>query len=130
MRRLEQVISRLVVSWKLAPGWSVTQAMNIRPIRDQVLVRQDPKQEKVGSLFVPQGSEDYPNHGTILAVGPGTVTQGGQFVELTVSVGQRVLFKRRPNTALVPDAREDSGSEFKNLLMLRESDILAIVEES
>ncbi len=104
--------------------------MNIRPIRDQVLVHQDPKQEKVGSLYVPQGSENYPDYGTILAVGPGTVSQGGQFIELNVRVGERVLFKRRANTALVPDAREDSGSEFKDLLMLRESDILAVVEES
>lgn len=91
----------------------------IRPIKNRVLVRQDPPQDKIGIFYVPQGSENYPNYGTVEAVGPG-VTEN-------IKVGDRILFKRKPDSALNPDTREGK-SEFDGLLVLPEEYILAIVE--
>jgi chaperonin GroES len=122
MLRLNQVLFR-----KLATSLVGCLCMKIIPIKDQVLVRQDPKKDKVGSLFVPQGSEDYPNYGTVEAVGPGAVVNGRR-VEPSVKAGDRVLFKRKASSSLFPDAR-DGQSELRDFLMLREEDILAIVEE-
>ena len=106
------------------------QATLVRPINDQVLVRQDPPKDKIGSFYVPQGKEEYPPLATVLAIGPGAVNDHGVRIPLDVKVGDRVLFKRRPGTALVPDWREGDSLELgKNTLMLRESDIIGVVEE-
>lgn len=102
------------------------------PIKDQVLVRQDPPKEKVGSgvLFAPQGSEEYPPMGTVLKVGPGKVGPGGGRIPLDVKPGDRVMFKRKPGSALVPDAREGDERGWKDLLVLTEDDILLVLEPS
>lgn len=93
--------------------------MNIRPIKNRVLVRQEPPQDKIGTLYVPQGLEHYPNFATVVAIGPE--------VQSELKVGDRVLFKRKPDSALNPDTREGK-SEFDDLLVLPEENILAIVE--
>ena len=97
--------------------------IGIRPIRDQVLVRQDPPSERHSSgLYLPDSAvrdlqEDL---GAVLGVGPG-VTE--------VWPGDRVLFKRRPGSALVPDSRLGGDSEWIDVLMLREDDIIGIIED-
>lgn len=98
----------------------------IRPIRDQVLVKQDKPKEKLASgLFVPQGHrEAYEDFGTVIAVGPGRVSEGGTIIAPSVSPGDRVLFKRRPASSL-----EDMGPEFADMIMLKDDDILAVVYE-
>lgn len=94
----------------------------LRPIKDQVLVRQDAVPNKLHSgLYVPDAcarelQEDF---GVVLAVGPRVVD---------VRVGDRVLFQRRACTALIPDRRFPGPAEWKDLLMLRETDIVGVVE--
>jgi chaperonin GroES len=95
--------------------------MNIRPLRDQILVKQDPPKEKIGTLFVPQGKEEFENFGTVIAVGPGTIGQTGEIIPNSVKPGDRVLFKRRPASVL--------GEDFKDQVMLRDEDMLAVLEE-
>jgi co-chaperonin GroES (HSP10) len=68
-------------------------------------------------LFVPQGKEEYPNEGMVLGVGDKVVD---------VKVGDRVLFQRKPSSAVSPEARY--GDEFYGLLVLPEDHILAIME--
>lgn len=87
--------------------------MTIRPIRDQVLVKQDAVKEKLDSgIFLPQNSRDlYDDYATVIAVGPKVVD---------VKAGDRVLFKRRPASAL--------EGEWKDYLMLKEEDMLAVIE--
>jgi co-chaperonin GroES (HSP10) len=95
--------------------------MNPRPLQNRVLVKQDPPKDKIGSLYTPQGSEVYPEFGTVLAIGPKVVED--------IRVGDRVLFKRQADTALNPDAREGDAQGWKGLLMLREDAIIGIVTE-
>jgi co-chaperonin GroES (HSP10) len=100
----------------------------VRPIRDQVLVRQDPKENKVagGLLYTPEGSEHWPSTGTVEAVGPGLPNAP---MDEGLMPGARVLFQRRPASALHRDLGVGEPEEWKGLIMLRESDILGIIEE-
>lgn len=95
----------------------------IRPIRDQILVKQDkPKEKLANGLYVPQGSRDLQeDFGTVIAVGPGKVTINGVLVEPVVKAGDRVLFKRRPMSAL--------SSDWEDMLMLKDEDVLAVIDE-
>lgn len=95
----------------------------IRAIRDQVLVRQDRPAERLKSgLYVPDrcARELQDDFGTVEGVGPKV---------LDVRVGDRVLFRRRADTALIPDKREGGRPEWIDLLVLRESDIIGVVED-
>ena len=105
--------------------------MPITPIKDQIIIRQDAPKEKLDSgLYLPQGHRDlHDDFGTVLAVGPGRITSGGVRIPMEVKPGDRVLFKRRPASALVRDPREGGyPKEWENILVLREDDILGIVE--
>ncbi len=102
------------------------------PIRDQILVRQDPPNDRVGSglLYAPQGSEEWPPLGTVLRVGPGKWNREGTArVAPEVKPGDRVLFKRKPDSALVPDTREGDPNGWRDLVMLTEDYIIGIVED-
>ena len=103
----------------------------VRPIKDHVLIRQVEKVNKVGKLgliYAPDGSEEWPSIGVVEAVGPGHVVEGGAQIPPDVSVGDRVIFRRKPASALHPDVRE-FDSDLEGMLMLPESYILAIVED-
>lgn len=95
----------------------------LRPIRDQVIVRQDPPADRLkNGLYVPDSArrELYEDLGTVEGVGSNV---------LDVRVGDRVLFKRRPDSALIPDIREGGRDEWINLLVLREADIIGVIED-
>ena len=92
----------------------------IRPLNDHILVKQDaPKEKTVSGLILPQGKETYEDIGTIIRTGPGV-----NGIELSVKVGDRVLFKRRPGSHL-----GESNPDWKDLLMLKEEDVVAILED-
>lgn len=93
-----------------------------------MLIRQLPWQEKVGSLFIPQGHrEGYEDRGVVVAV--------GQKCDLDIQPGDKVIFKRMPATGLVPDWREGDPYDWKDLLCLKpdpktgEHPILAVYED-
>ena len=93
-----------------------------RPLGDRVLVRQEAPQEKIGSLYIPDVADKvYPPIGEILRLGPKVGPD-------CPPVGSRVLFKRRPSSALVQDDRvPDQNEDWKDMVMLREEDILGEV---
>ena len=96
--------------------------MKVKPLNDRVLVqRVEELQVTKGGIFIPDSAKEKPAEGKIIAVGPGKVNEQGKRVALSVKEGDRVLFGRY------------AGSEIKiegeDYLMMREEDILAIVEE-
>jgi chaperonin GroES len=110
----------------------IIEILRPRPIKDQVLIRQDQAETLVGKerrIIAPQGSEEWPSFGTVVAVGPGIIDGDGRRQEIPLKVGDRVLFKRKPESALNQDERIGARPEWHDLLMLRESYILAVVEE-
>ncbi len=91
----------------------------MRALGDTIIIAQDPPEKRAGLIHLPQGAERFGNLGTVLAVGP-KVGPG-------ISVGARIIFKRKPSSAISPEARE--GDEHYGILVLPEDFILALVEE-
>jgi co-chaperonin GroES (HSP10) len=99
------------------------------PSRGHVLVQQDAKQSQTKSgLHLPQGNETWPPVGTVVRLGLPERDSRGVEIEFDFSVGARVMFTRRPASALDPDSREGE-SEFKDLLVLKSSDIVGVITE-
>jgi chaperonin GroES len=95
-------------------------ADKIRPIGDRVVVKPSGKEEMTRSgIVIPDTAKEKPQEGSVIAVGSGKMLDSGQRVALEVKVGDRILFAKY------------GGTEFKlegeELLVLRESDILAIL---
>ena len=89
--------------------------MNIKPLADRVLVEPLEAETKTASgIIIPDTAKEKPQKGNIVAVGPGTKEN-----PVTVKVGDSVLYGKYSGTEL--------KLEGKNYLIMRESDILAIV---
>jgi chaperonin GroES len=93
----------------------------IQPLADRVVVQalEDSEQMR-GGLYIPDTAKEKPQQGTIIAVGPGKLSDEGARIEPDVKVGQRVLYGKYSGTEVTVD-----GEEF---LILRESDILAVIK--
>ncbi|MCB4203495.1 co-chaperone GroES [Deferribacteraceae bacterium V6Fe1] len=93
---------------------------NIKPLQDRVLVKRIEAEEKTASgIIIPDTAKEKPQEGEVIAVGPGKVLDNGTKVELTVKVGDKVLFSKYAGT----DVKID-GVEY---LIMREDDILGII---
>ena len=94
----------------------------IRPLDDRVVVEPLEQEEKTkGGIFLPDTAKEKPQEGKIVAAGPGKMLENGERGELNVKVGDVVLFGKYAGT--------DVRVEDKDLLIMRESDLLAKVEE-
>lgn len=94
--------------------------MNIKPLADRVVIKPIEQEEvKHGSIYIPDTAKEKPQEGTIVAVGPGKVTENGTKVAMEVKIGDKVLYGKYSGTE-VTVANE-------TYLIMRESDILAIV---
>ena len=95
--------------------------MTFRPLHDRVLVRRVEEDEKTaGGIIIPATAKEKPMQGEVIAVGPGARDESGKLVPLEVRKGDRVLFGKWSGTEVKFDGRE--------LLIMKESDILGIVE--
>ena len=94
---------------------------NFRPLYDRVLVKRVESEEKSsGGLFIPESAKEKPHQAEVIAVGTGRLTDKNETIELTVKVGDRVLFGKYAGDEIKLDGEDH--------IILRESDILAIVE--
>jgi chaperonin GroES len=97
--------------------------MSFRPLHDRVLVRRIESGENTAvGIIIPDTAKEKPQEGEILAVGPGVRDKDGNLVALDVKVGDHVLFAKWGGTDIKIDGEEH--------LILKESDILGIVEKS
>ena len=97
--------------------------VNLKPLADRVVVEPlEGEEVTVGGIVLPETAKEKPQKGTILAVGPGKRDDQGQLVPLDVAVGDVVLFAKYAGTEVKLDSDQ-------TVLVLRESDILAIVED-
>jgi len=91
-------------------------ALNIQPLGDRVVIEPAPAEEKTSSgIIIPDTAKEKPQQGVVLAVGNGKPDE-----PITVKVGDTVLYGKYGGTELKIDDKE--------LLMMRESDIFAIVK--
>ena len=90
--------------------------MNIKPLADRVLILPAPAEEKtIGGIIIPDTAKEKPLKGEVVAAGNGTKDE-----EMILKVGDTVLYGKYAGTEL--------EFEGKKYLMLRQSDVLAVVE--
>ena len=96
-------------------------AMKLKPLGSRVVV-EPLEQEEVtaGGIVLPETAKEKPQKGTVLATGPGDRDDKGNRIALDVAVGDVVLYAKYGGTEIKIDG--------KKLLILRESDLLAIIE--
>lgn len=95
--------------------------MAIRPLHDRVIVKRIDKERQTASgIVIPDTAAEKPEQGEVIAAGPGKRSSDGSVQPMQVKVGDRVLFgKYAGQTVKVND---------EEVLVLREDDILAIIE--
>ncbi len=93
----------------------------LKPLGDRVVVEPIEKDElSAGGIALPEAAKEEPQQGTVIAVGPGQRDGNGQRIEMDVTLGDKVLFARYGGSSLKHEGKE--------LLILREDEILAIIE--
>ncbi|MEZ4661437.1 MAG: co-chaperone GroES [Caldilineaceae bacterium] len=95
--------------------------MNLKPLGDRLVVRPTEQEEQTSSgLFLPETAKEKPQQGKVEAAGPGARKESGERIPMDVEVGDTVLYAKYAGTNIKINGKE--------LLILKESDILAIVE--
>jgi chaperonin GroES len=93
--------------------------LNVRPLRDRVLVKRlDEGEQKVGGIIIPDTAKEKPQRAEVVAVGSGRTLENGQRVPLTVKPGDKVLVGKWSGTEVKID-----GTEY---LIIKEDEILGI----
>ena len=93
----------------------------LRPLGDRILVKRVKEEERTkGGIIIPDTAKEKPQEGKVVSVGKGKRDDNGKLIPIEVKAGDKILFGKY------------SGSEFKlegeDLLILREDDILGIIE--
>ncbi len=95
--------------------------MQIKPLRDRLIVRRLNSEEKTkGGIFIPDSAKEKPQEGEIVAVGSGKILDDGRVLPLEVKKGDKVLFGKYAGSEVKVDGEE--------LLMMKEEDILGIIQ--
>lgn len=97
-------------------------ALKLRPLADRVVIEPVEREETFagGALILPETAKEKPQQGKIVAAGPGHLDEAGKRVAMEVKVGDQVLYAKYAGTEIKLDN--------KKLLILKESDILAVVD--
>ena len=94
--------------------------IKLRPLDDRVVVETlEAEQMTAGGIVLPDAAQEKPQRGKVIATGPGKLLDSGNRGELSVKIGDEVIFGKYGGSEV-----EVNGEEFK---ILRESDILAKV---
>jgi chaperonin GroES len=94
--------------------------VKVKPLADRVVVKATEEAETMrGGLYIPDTAKEKPQQGEVVAVGPGKLSDEGKRIEMELKVGDKVLYGKYSGTEVTVDA--------ENYLILRESDVLAIV---
>jgi chaperonin GroES len=95
--------------------------MNVRPLRDRILVtRLEEAEQRVGGIIIPDSAKEKPQQGKVVAAGRGRINDKGDVFPLDVKVGDTVLFGKYTGTDIKIDNVE--------YLILREEEILGVIE--
>jgi chaperonin GroES len=95
--------------------------MNVRPLRDRVLVtRLEEQEQRVGGIIIPDTAKEKPQQGKVVAAGSGRVNDKGVVQPLDIKVGDTVLFGKYSGTEI--------KIEGQDYLILRGDEVLGVVE--
>ena len=94
---------------------------SLKPLGSRVVIEPTEQEEvTAGGIVLPETAKEKPEKGKILSVGPGERDDEGKRIPMDVKVGDTVLYAKYAGTEI--------KVEGKKLLILKESDVLAIVE--
>lgn len=95
--------------------------LSFKPLGGRVLVEPMEQDEiTAGGIILPETAKEKPQEGKVLATGPGERDEDGKRIAMDVKVGDKVLFAKYSGTEVKMNG--------KKLLILRESDLLGIIE--
>jgi chaperonin GroES len=95
--------------------------MNIQPLHDRVIVTPLNAEDKTaGGIIIPETSKEKPSEGKVVAVGPGYRGDNGKLTPLEVEKGDRVIYGKWSGTEVTVEGED--------LMIMRESDILAVLD--
>ena len=95
--------------------------LKLKPLGGRVIVEPIEQEEMTaGGIILPETAKEKPQEGRILAAGPGDRDEDGERIPMEVQVGDKVLYAKYAGTEVKVDG--------KKLLILKENDILAVVE--
>ena len=96
--------------------------MKIRPLHDRLIVKRLEEEEKTkGGIIIPDTAKEKPIEGKVVAVGEGRIRKDGKKIPMEIKKGDRILFAKYGGTEVKIDEEEH--------LMMREEDVLAIIEK-
>ena len=99
----------------------MSKKLKLKPLHDRVVVRREEEENRTaGGILIPDTAKEKPIRGTVAAVGTGKILENGDIRTLAVKVGDKVLFGKYAGTEV--------RMEGEDLLVLREDDLMAIVE--
>ena len=94
--------------------------INLKPLGDRVIVKPMEAEEKTkGGIILPDTAKEKPIEGTVVAAGPGKVSDDGKAIKMEVKVGDKVLYGKYSGTEVTVE-----GDDY---LIMRESDIFAVI---
>ena len=93
--------------------------VNIRPLHDRVIIERIEERTTAGGIVIPETAGDKPQRGRVKAIGPGKL-ENGVTHKLDVKVGDEVLFGKYSGTEVKIEGKE--------LLVMREEDIMGVIE--
>lgn len=94
--------------------------LNLKPLNDGLVVERVKEDEVTASgIVLPESAKEKPQKGKVLGAGPGKMSNEGKRMDMTVKVGDIVLFTKYGPTEIKHDGKE--------LLFLSESDVLAVL---
>jgi chaperonin GroES len=92
----------------------------LKPLGDRIVIELVEQEEKTASgIVLPDSAKEKPQEGKVVAVGTGRVTENGERVALEVKDGDAVIFSKYAGTEVKYEGKE--------YLILRESDVLAVI---
>ena len=95
--------------------------MNVRPLRDRILVKRiEEPEQRIGGIIIPDTAKEKPQTAKVVAVGKGRVNDKGEVFPLDVKAGEYVLIGKYAGTEIKLD-----GEEY---LILREDEVLGVAE--
>ncbi len=95
--------------------------LKIQPMADRVVVEAlEETEEMRGGLYIPDTAKEKPQQGTVIAVGPGRISDEGERLPMEVKAGDRVLYGKYAGTEVTVDGHE--------YLIIKEGDVLAILK--
>jgi chaperonin GroES len=99
-------------------------AATLKPLGDRLVLKPIEQEETTsGGILLPETAKEKPQEGEVVAAGPGKLDDSGKRVKMEVAVGDRVLYAKYAGTEIKLEGDE-------KVLILKESDVLALVERN